>query len=95
LVGFTAGEGSFSASYPKGTGRTFFKTRFAITQHSRDLHLLKLITTYLGVGGIYKNGPTAYNIEVGSYKKSYEIIIPFFNNNPFPSVSLKAKNFLL
>ena len=95
LVGFTAGEGSFSVSGPKENGKTYFTSRFNITQHSRDLHLLNLITAYLEVGNIYKNGPSVYNIEVGSYKKNYEFIVPFFTNNPFPSVCLKANNFLI
>jgi hypothetical protein len=95
LVGFIAGEGSFSATAPKEKGKTYFTSRFYITQHSRDLHLLNLIITYLKVGAIYRNGPNAYNIEVSSYKKNYEFILPFFINNPFPSVCLKGKIFLI
>jgi hypothetical protein len=64
-----------------------------ITQHERDLALLELIASYLGTGGIYKVGISAFNYEISSYKKNYEIILPFFLKYPLPSVSLKATNF--
>lgn len=88
LVGFTAGDGSFSAGYINET----LRSRFYITQHERDLCLLELIKAYFGVGGIHKIG-SAYNYEVGSYKNCFESIIPFFTKYPFPSVCLKATNF--
>lgn len=66
-----------------------------ITQHERDLALLELIASYLGgAGSIYKVGVSAFNYEISSYKKNYEIILPFFLKYPLPSVSLKATNTL-
>ena len=92
LVGFIAGNGSLSA-YSKNTKRNAFRVRFLITQHARDLELLKVIKSYFGeIGGIYKNGGS-YNYEVGSYKDCYNFILPFLLNNPIPYVSLKYKNF--
>lgn len=92
LVGFIAGDGSLSAS-SKNTKRNAFRVRFLITQHARDLELLKVIKSYFGeIGGIYKNGGS-YNYEVGSYKDCYNFILPFLLNNPIPYVSLKYKNF--
>ena len=91
LVGFAAAESSFSASFSPKNNLT--RARFHISQHSRDLALLNLIKSYLGVGGVYKNGEAAYNYEVASYKTCFETIIPFFVKNPLPPVCLKAFNF--
>jgi hypothetical protein len=52
LVGFIAGDGSFTAGYINET----LRSRFFITQHARDLCLLELIKAYFGVGGIHKTG---------------------------------------
>ena len=92
IVGFVAAEGSFSAS-PYNEKQKAYRARFMITQHERDLALLELIASYLGTGGIYKVGISAFNYEISSYKKNYEIILPFFLKYPLPSVSLKATNF--
>jgi hypothetical protein len=94
LVGFVAGESSFSANINSKTDQ--IRARFFITQHSRDLNLLKIIKLYLGdLGGIYKISKSAYNYEVSSYKSCFENIIPFFIKNPLPSVCLKSSNFLI
>ncbi len=90
LVGFVAGDGSFSAS-PYSDKLKAFRAGFHITQHSRDLELLKAIKNYLGVGNIYKNG-NCFNYEVGSYKDCFKYIIPFFSKYPLPPVSSKAFN---
>jgi hypothetical protein len=55
--------------------------------------LLELIASYLGTGNIYKNGVSVFNYELSSYKKNYELILPFFFKYPLPPVCLKAKNF--
>lgn len=94
LVGFVAAEGSFSAS-PYSEKLKAYRARFLITQHKRDLALLKLIASYLGTGNVYKNGVSAFNYEVSSYKKNYQVILPFFLKYPLPSVCLKATNFLI
>ena len=70
IVGFVAAEGSFSAS-PYSEKLKAYRARFLITQHKRDLALLKLIASYLGTGNVYKNGVSAFNYEVSSYKKNY------------------------
>lgn len=92
IVGFVAGEGSFSAS-PYNQKLKAYRARFYITQGERDLALLELIKIYLGTGKIYKNGDSAYNYEVSSYKINNDIILPFFIKYPLPSVCLKATNF--
>lgn len=91
LVGFTAGDGSFSASRYRTKS---IRARFSITQDSRDLELLEVIKNYLGVGSIYKNGST-FNYEVGSIKDCLNYIIPFFSaeKNTIPPITKKAYNF--
>lgn len=89
LVGFVAGDGSFSA-YPYRSKT--YKVKFFITQHNRDLTLLEEIKDYLKVGNIYKNG-NSLNYEVGSMKSCLDIIIPFFDRYPIPSTALKSHNF--
>ena len=93
IVGFVAAEGSFSAS-PYSIKLKAYRARFFITQDKRDLPLLELITSYLGTGNLYKSG-YCFNYEVSSYKKNYEIILPFFIKYPLPSMCLKATNFLI
>ena len=94
LTGFVTGEGSFSAS-PYNPKIRAYRVRFLISQHKRDLILLEHIAAFLGTGAVYKVGNSAYNYEISSYKKNYEIILPFFNKNPLPNLSLKAKNFYI
>jgi hypothetical protein len=78
LVGFVAGESSFNANINSKTDQ--IRARFFITQHSRDLNLLKIIKIYLGdLGGIYKVSKSAYNYEVSSYKTCFE----FWKYNTF------------
>ena len=93
IVGFVAAEGSFSAS-PYSIKLKAYRARFFITQDKRDLLLLELIASYLGTGNLYKNG-SCFNYEVSSYKKNYEIILPFFIKYPLPHMCLKASNFLI
>lgn len=89
LVGFVCGEGSFSSSpYREKT----FRARFYITQHSRDLDLVKTIQVYFGGIGSYSKNGTGFNYEVG-LSDNFKHIIPFFDKYPFPSVSLKSYNF--
>jgi hypothetical protein len=72
-VGFTTGDGSFSASRYRLDS---FRAKFCITQHPRDLELLEVIKSYLGVGSVYKNG-SVFTYEVGSYKDCLKYVIPF------------------
>nr|YP_009663674.1 hypothetical protein [Dactylella tenuis]QCW06812.1 hypothetical protein [Dactylella tenuis] len=94
IVGFVAAEGSFSAS-PYSIKLKAYRARFFITQDKRDLPLLELIASYLGTGNLYKNGVSCFNYEVYSYKKNYEIILPFFLKYTLPPMCLKATNFLI
>ena len=60
LVGFTEGEGCFSILVINKTkGSTLDYTRknivleFQLTQHSRDILLIKSLVDYLGCGNVY------------------------------------------
>lgn len=91
LVEFVTGDSSFTA-FSKDNKRNAFRVRFVITQHAKDLELLKVIKSHFGdIDSIYKNG-SSYNYEVSSYKDCYNYILPFFLENPIPSIDLKYKN---
>lgn len=92
LTGFITGDGSFSAS-SRNNKRNAFRVRFYLTQHSRDLELLKVIQNYFsGIGSICKNG-SGFNYEVGSYKDCYTHLLPFFLKYPIPYTAIKSYNF--
>lgn len=51
LVGFTSGDGSFSASSNNNKRKAFrARARFLLTQHSRGLGLLEAVKNYFGGG---------------------------------------------
>lgn len=92
MTGFITGDGSFSAS-SRNNKRNAFRVRFFLTQHSRDLELLKVIQNYFsGVGSISKNG-SGFNYEIGSYKDCYTHILPFLLKYPIPYTAIKSYNF--
>lgn len=82
LAGFLNAEGSFYIQIAKNTNnRSGYRVwlRFQITQHLRDLDLLKSFTEYLNCGGIYLKK----NQEVGDFVVTRltdisDKIVPFF-----------------
>lgn len=56
IAGFVSGEGNFSVNITKSTNKLGKRVqlRFRVTQHERDLKLLKVLIKYLGTGSIYK-----------------------------------------
>jgi len=94
LLGFVCADGSFSASNYNNKKKCF-RVRFSVTQHARDLDLLKAIKRFFNnIGNIYKNG-SGYNYEVGSYKDCSKYILPFFMKHRFPPVAFKSYNFFI
>lgn len=87
IAGFTQADGSFGLNCTKSLkmrlGYTF-QPQFRITQHERDLIVLKRIIESMGCGTIVK--PTddrdRYNISVANITDIINIIIPLFENNP-------------
>ena len=93
MSGFTDGEGSFSISFSK---RNKFKTHlevrpsFSISQHKRNLDILKNINDYFGVGAIrFSKRDQNYKYEVRSIKDLIKKIIPHFERFPLKTKKLK------
>ena len=87
ISGFVSGEGNFDAGIRKSTN---FKNervylRFRITQHERELKLMKLLIKYLGAGRIEfdrRVDASTITIVVGNYSDIIKKIIPFFDKYP-------------
>ena len=87
VAGFVSGEGNFDAGIRKATitreARVYL--RFRITQHERELKLMKLLIKYLGAGRIEfdrRVDASTITIVVGNYSDIIKKIIPFFDKYP-------------
>ena len=95
ITGFADGEGCFNLSvlrakdYELGWRVQLF---FKITLHSKDLPILEQIKSYLGVGGIHKQGPQSIQFRVFSVK-DLQVIVQHFEK--FPLISQKRADFEL
>ncbi len=85
ISGFTDGEGCFSISFSK---RSKFKVgievrpSFSLSQHERNLEVLKKIHNFFKVGSIrYSKRDSNFKYEVRSIKDLTTIIIPYFEKN--------------
>ena len=92
ITGFTDGEGTFSVSF---SHRTKLKTKvevrpsFSISQHKRNLRILKKIKDFFGVGGIrFSKRDQNYKYEVRSIRDLVERIIPHFQKYPLKTNKL-------
>ena len=92
LVGFVDGEGCF---YVKVTRRSLslisqVTLSFALSQHSRDELLFKVIQDYLGYGIIekVKTRPNTVVFVVYKFSDLYNKVIPLFNRYPLQGVKL-------
>jgi hypothetical protein len=88
IAGFVSGDGNFLISIFKSNNRTGFTIRlmFRITQHSRDIILMKSLISYLGCG-FYAASYTSSNLDYGNFVVSNlpdinQKIIPFFKKYP-------------
>lgn len=89
------GEGNFDVRITQSTNKIAEGTgyrvqlRFRITQHERDIKLMKSIITQLGSGSIYKYPKVpAVSITLVKFSDITNIIIPFFNKYPLLGVKL-------
>jgi len=95
LAGFTDGEGSFlinlyNSSVNKLGERT--QLRFTITQHRRDIELLKSVITFLDCGIIAPNPlDSTVKLVVSKFSDITEKILPFFDQYLLNGV--KSKDF--
>jgi hypothetical protein len=97
LAGFSEGESCFYINiYKSEKSKLGFAVQlvFKITQHYRDIELLKSISNYLGCGRVEKRKSKACDFAVTSFKSFDEKIIPFFFFNPlYGSKSLELNSF--
>lgn len=97
LAGFSEGESCFYINiYKSEKSKLGFAAQlvFKITQHYRDIELLKSISNYLGCGRVEKRKSKACDFAVTSFKSFDEKIIPFFFLNPlYGSKSLELNSF--
>ena len=95
LAGFTAGEGSFKVRvYESPASKLGFKVQliFQITQHNRDMQLIKSLISYLDCGQYNASNQTASGIFLCTkFSDNYEKIIPFFRKHNIYGV--KSKDF--
>ena len=91
IAGFVSGEGNFDVRIAQSTNKIGYRVqlRFRITQHERDIKLMKSIITQLGSGSIYKYPKVpAVSITLVKFSDITNIIIPFFNKYPLLGVKL-------
>ncbi len=97
LSGFSEGESCFYISIYKSEKSKLgsaVQLVFKITQHLRDIELLKNISNYLSCGRVEKRKSEACDFTVTSFKSFEEKIIPLFLTNPlYGSKSLELEAF--
>jgi len=95
IAGFVDGEGTFCVSFNyRARLNTKIEVRpsFSISQHKRNLEILKRIKAYFGVGSIrFSKRDQNYKYEVRSLKDLLKRVIPHFEN--FPLRTTKQKDF--
>ena len=95
ISGFVSGEGNFDVRIPKATNKIGYRVqlRFRITQHYRDIRLMKTIIKYLDSGNIYEYpNQNAVSIVIVNFSDIINKIIPFFEKNPL--LGIKTYDYL-
>lgn len=91
VSGFIAGDGGFSIGIRPKTGQIYF--RFYITQHSRDISLMKLFVKFFGCGKVNMRSKTnRCDYYVQDFLLIYNFIIPHFDY--YPLFNIKSLDFL-
>ena len=94
LVGFTEGEGCFFVVIQKSSNTlTGFSVslRFQITQHIRDIELMRSFINLFGCGEVVKRSDgKSVDFKVNKFPELVENVIPFFERMPL--LGVKAKN---
>jgi hypothetical protein len=97
IAGFTQADGTFGLNYTKAPKMRLGFTcqpQFRITQHERDLMVLKRIIESMGCGTVVKpgDGRDRYSISVANITDLTNVVIPLFEKNPI--YGAKNKDFL-
>ncbi len=84
IAGFVQADGTFGLNYTKQIRMRLGYTcqpQFRVTQHERDLLVLKRIIYTLGCGSLIlpSSGRDRYDISVGNVNDLLTVIIPFFD----------------
>ena len=95
IVGFVSAEGNFDVGIKKSKNKVGYQVylRFRITQHERELKLMKLLIKYLGAGRIEfdrRVDASTITIVVGNYSDIIKKIIPFFDK--YPNKGVKSQS---
>ena len=85
VAGFVTGDGSFDVKITQQQTNNIgyrVQLRFRISQHERDLSLMKVLVDYLGSGKIYKySGKPAVVLTIFNFSDINNLIIPFFKSS--------------
>ena len=91
VVGFTEAEGCFFVKKHLNNERLSIKLGCQITQHNRDILLLKSLIDFFNCGRLEPVGESSQNFITAKLSDITKIIIPFFDK--YPLVGSKAKDF--
>jgi hypothetical protein len=92
ISGFICAEGNFDVRMPASDSKTGHRVqlRFRVSQHIRDLTIMKKFVEYFGSGKVYKyNGKSAVSVEIVNFSDITNTIIPFFKENSLVGVKLQ------
>jgi len=93
ISGFVQADGTFGLNYIKSSRSKLGYTcqpQFRVTQHERDLVILKRIITAMGCGNLINpsGGRDRYDVSVANIKDITLLIIPFFEKYPIYGAKL-------
>jgi hypothetical protein len=93
ISGFSQADSSFGLNCTRVVSTKLgwtFQPQFRVTQHERDLVVLKRMLLTLGCGGLVKPsiGRDRYNFSVSNRKDLINIIIPHFKKYPIYGAKL-------
>lgn len=91
ISGFVNAEGNFDVRIPSTNSKLGYRVqlRFRISQHSRDIRLMKKIVEYFGSEKIYKySGKSAVSLSIVDFADITNIIVPLFNQIPIIGIKL-------
>ena len=92
IAGFATGEGNFDVRITQqSTNKIGYRVqlRFRISQHDRDIQLMKHLIKILGAGNIYKYpDKSAIVLTIFQFSDITDVIIPFFEINPILGIKL-------